>query len=566
MKPITTSVFTFSHLIEGDFVYIDKTAGIHDLLRPGKAQYFLSRPRRFGKSLLISTIKATFQGRRDLFEGLALADSGYDWPVHPVIHLDLGSAAANTAEGLEEHLLAELRYNADQADVSLSACSAPLAFLELVRKLSDRDGKVVILVDEYDKPLLGHLGQPSVLPVQTLLKQFYSVIKTTEPLQRFALLTGVSKFAKVSVFSDLNNLTDLTMDPRSATLLGYTQEELEAGFPDYIERLAGTLDKTVAETLDELRVWYNGYRFEATAPTVYNPVSVMKCLDTQRINNYWFETGTPTFLVNLLRKSPLNPAGLMADEHDFAVYDPVHPDILPLLVQTGYLTIKGVEGPPGGFLYQLGYPNRELEISFSRSLAQGFTELPPEEITGALVRLTAALREGRIEDMLDTLKVFFARVPHTISIENEKYYQTIFFTVFTLLGAMTEAEVSTNIGRIDAVVKTEAGIFIFEFKLNGSAEEALAQIKEKRYFEPYLEDGRPVSLIGVAFSREQRNLGEHLIEVLPADAAPSRICEGEAAYAADPLPDAREIARRLHARGMDPALIAQITGSVLDGV
>lgn len=566
MKPITTSVFTFSHLIEGGFAYIDKTEGIHGLLRPGKAQYFLSRPRRFGKSLLISTIKSIFQGRRDLFAGLALEDSDYDWPVHPVIHLDLGSAAADTAEGLEENLCYALDRNAKEAGITLTRAPAAGRFLELVETLSDRDGKVVILVDEYDKPLLGHLGQPSVLPIQTLLKQFYSVIKTTEPLQRFALLTGVSKFAKVSVFSDLNNLTDLTMDPRSATLLGYTQEELEAGFPDYIERLAGTLDKTVAETLDELRVWYNGYRFHPKAPTVYNPVSVMKCFDMQELKNYWFETGTPTFLVNLLRKSPLNPVGLMADEHDFSAYDPVQPDILPLLVQTGYLTIKGAEGPPGGFLYQLGYPNREIEVSFSRSLAQGFTALPPEEITGSLVRLTAALREGRIEDMLDTLKIFFARVPHTISIENEKYYQTIFFTVFTLIGAMTEAEVSTNIGRIDAVVKTEAGIFIFEFKLNGSADEALAQIREKRYYEPYLSDGRPVNLIGVAFSREQRNLGEHVIEVLPADAAPSQIREGEAAYAADPLPDAREIARRLHARGMDPALIAEITGRVLGGV
>jgi len=513
MKPLTTSVYTYSDLITGGYLYVDKTPGIHELIRGYKGQYFLARPRRFGKSLLISTLKAIFQGRRELFDGVFLATADYDWKPYPIIHLDMGSAAAQTPEDLERKLIYAIDRNATDLGITLQHKDSADRFQELIEAAAAKDGKVVILVDEYDKPLLGHLGQPTVAAIQTVLKQFYGVIKTTESSQRFALITGVSKFTKVSIFSDLNNLTDLTMDLRAATLLGYTQDELESNFPDYIERLAGAIGRTDAETRSELRTWYNGYRFHQNAQTVYNPVSVMKCFDTQEFKNYWFETGTPTFLVDLLRKKPIAMTGLVVDESDFGTYDPDKLSALPLLVQTGYLTIKGAEGPLGSAIYTLGYPNREIEVSFNRCLAQGFTNLPPEDMSSALRRLTAALREGRIEDMLETLRIFFAKVPNTITIDNEKYYQTIFFTVFTLIGVTIETEVSTNIGRVDAVVKTDADIFIFEFKLNGTADEALAQIHAKRYFEPYLDDGRRITLIGVEFAQATRNIGPHRIEV-----------------------------------------------------
>ena len=565
MKPLTTSVYTFCDLIAGGYLYVDKTPGIYELVRGYKGQYFLARPRRFGKSLLISTLKAIFQGRRELFDGLFLATADYDWKPYPVIHLDMGSSAAQTPEELESNLMRRIKRSAEDNKCSVASTFAYQAFEELILELSERGGKVVILVDEYDKPLLGHLGLPTVTAIQTVLKQFYGVIKATESHQRFALITGVSKFTKVSIFSDLNNLTDLTMDPRTATLLGYTQDELEANFPDYIERLAGAISRTKAETLSELRTWYNGYRFEENAQTVYNPVSVMKCFDTQKFMNYWFETGTPTFLVDLLRKKPIDLTGLEADESDFGTYDPDKLAALPLLVQTGYLTIKGADGPLGALVYKLGYPNREIEISFNRCLAQGFANLPPEDITSALRRLTAALREGRVEDMLDTLKIFFAKVPNTITIDNEKYYQTIFFTVFTLIGAMIETEVSTNIGRVDAVVKTASDIFIFEFKLNGTADAAMAQIRQKRYFEPYLDDGRRITLIGVAFAKETRNLGEHRIEPLDVAKDTARIREPGEAYATAPETgsvehERQEIARRMRAKGISPAIIAEVTG------
>jgi len=512
MKPLTTSIYTFSDLIAGGYLYVDKTAHVHELVREYKGQYFLSRPRRFGKSLLVSTLKAIFEGRRELFEGLFIAGTDYDWKPYPVIHLDLGTAAAETAEHLEEHLRRKIGYVAEEKGIALESPDAGSCFEELIVKLAGRDGKVVILVDEYDKPLLGHLGRPSAVEIQRVLKAFYSVVKTTEPRQRFVLITGVSKFSKVSIFSDLNNLTDLTMSRRAATLLGYTQSEVETRFPEYIASLAKQKSATVEQTLCDLRDWYNGYRFHQDAETVYNPVSVMKCFRERDFKNYWFETGTPTFLVELLRRRPVNLDNLSADENDFSTYDPADLSPLPLLVQTGYLTILGTEDFGGARTYRLGYPNREIEQSFSRWLAQAFCHVPGEDLTAALPRLAGALNEARLDDVLETLKLFFARVPYDISLDNEKYYQTIFFTVFTLVGTVVETETRTNIGRIDAVVKTADDIFIFEFKLHDTAESAIAQIRDRRYFEPYLDDGRRITLVGVAFDTKSRNLGRWVIE------------------------------------------------------
>lgn len=506
MKPLSTSIYTFADLIGGGFLYVDKTAQVYDLIKPAKAQYFLSRPRRFGKSLLVSTLKAIFEGRRELFEELAIADTEYEWQPYPVIHLDLGAVRARSVEELEAGLLRKVRQCADSRSHTLASDNCYDAFEELIFALATPDAKVVILIDEYDKPLLGHLGEPSAGDIQAVLKSFYSVIKSTEEQQRFVLLTGVSKFSKVSVFSDLNNLTDLTISRSAATLLGYTQTELEENFPDYIERLAEHGETGVDEALAELRAWYNGYRFHQAAETVYNPVSVMKCFQESEFRNYWFETGTPTFLVDLLRKEPVDLGGLSVPETAFFAYEPDRLDPLPLLVQTGYLTIVGAEKMGGLRYYELDYPNQEVEQSFSYWLARDFSHLRAPELSNALRRITRALGEGRVDDMLQHLKIFFAGVPNTISLDHEKYYQTIFFTVFKLIGAVIEAETSTNIGRIDAVVKTGTDIFLFEFKLHGTAEDALEQIHDTRYAEPFLDDDRRITLVGVAFDPSTRNL------------------------------------------------------------
>ena len=511
MKPLTTSVYTFSKLIHGGFQYVDKTAGIYRLIEPAFGQYFLARPRRFGKSLLVSTLKAIFLGQRELFEGLAIAEADYDWRTYPVIHLDLGDRAAGSVAQLDESLTYLLDVHARENGVALTQSTCSGRFRELVDALAAR-GPVVILVDEYDKPLLGHLGKESVAEIQTMLKGFYSVIKATEASQRFVLLTGVSKFSRVSVFSDLNNLTDLTMDYEAATLLGYTQAEVEANFPDYIERLAQRLGTSVEQARRDLREWYNGYCFEENAETLYNPVSVMKCLQAAKFKNYWFETGTPTFLIELLKREPVNMSDLTVPESAFSTYEPADLEPLPLLFQTGYLTIRGVDQMGGMRYFHLGYPNQEIEQSFSYWLARDLSHLRDTELSGALRLMVNALQASRVDDMLNHLKVFFSGVPNTITIDNEKYYQTIFFTVFKLIGAMIEAEVSTNIGRIDAVVKTDADIFVFEFKLRGTPEEALQQIHDRQYAAPFLDDRRRLTLIGAAFDPEARNLDRWLVE------------------------------------------------------
>ncbi len=512
MKPLTTSIYTFEDLIKGGYLYVDKTAALHKIIAEYKGQYFLARPRRFGKSLLISTLKAIFLGKRELFKGLYIDTLDYNWQVYPVIHLNMGSADYDDGDALKGGLIEMIDKIAMDKNISLINSTYGSRFQELIEKLHDLKGKVVILVDEYDKPMLNHLQKKGINEIQSVLKSFYSVIKTTEPYQRFALITGVSKFSKVSIFSDLNNLTDLTMTAPEATMLGYTQEEFENNFDEYINALVAVQGTSREACLDKLREWYNGYRFHQRAQTVYNPVSVMKCLQDKEFKNYWFETGTPTFLIDLFKRQQIDLENTSAFESDFSCYEPSELSILPLLFQTGYLTIKSSSLLGDETRYELGFPNSEVKRSFSKYLAQGLAHIPGSEMTGAAIRIIEALNENRLDDMLETMKVFFANIPYDISIAQEKYYQTIFYTVFNVLGSMIDAEARTNTGRIDAVVKTDHHIYILEFKLNGTAKEALQQIEDKQYALPYADDPRQLFKIGVEFSAEKRNINKWLIK------------------------------------------------------
>ncbi len=518
MKSITTNVYTFEKLIQGNCVYVDKTAQIHQLLSALSGQYFLSRPRRFGKSLLISTLKSIFQGKRELFNGLAIDSLDYDWKTYPVIHLDMGSSQAETVEDFKSNLSSMLSSIERHYQLDSDFSKTPSArFANLVEMLAENstEGKVVILVDEYDKPLLGHLGKQEVFAFRDVLKSFYSVIKTTENLQRFAFITGVSKFSKVSIFSDLNNLTDLTMSASAATLLGYTKSELVNNFSEHIQRLANASKLTYDETVAKLAQWYDGYLFHPAAEKMFNPVSIGNCLNDLEFNNYWFETATPTFLIDLIKKEPIVLGNLHVIKDDFSTYEVDALRILPLLVQTGYLTIKdydaedGVEG-----LYTLDFPNLEVRNAFNRHIVTELSGLNPIDRTSFFTRLLKAIRENDVEDMMWTISQFFTQIPYDITLKNEKYYQTIFYSLFTLIGIRIKAEVSTNIGRIDAAVETLTNIYVFEFKLNDTAESALQQIKDKKYYEKYLSSGKEIKLIGATFSKETRNLDKWLVESL----------------------------------------------------
>ena len=519
MKPISTSTFTFSRLVEGGAVYVDKTATIHALASEVSPQYFLARPRRFGKSLLVSTIKALFEARRELFKGLAIDSLPWDWTAVPVIHLDMGSSQASDGAELMARLDGQLANI--QHDLGLepeSWDSVPARFRNLCRAAAAKSptGKIAVLIDEYDKPLLGLLGRPEVSGVKSALKAFYSVVKTTEPLQRFVLVTGVSKFSKVSIFSDLNNLTDLTMDARAAALLGYTHEEVLANFPEHLDALAAALGTTRDQAFARLVHWYDGYRFHRNGPDMFNPVSVGKCLDAREFKNWWFETGTPTFLMEMIRKTPVDLDSPEAPEEAFSVYEPEEPAILPLLVQTGYLTIKETIQGVNRTTYRLGFPNQEVAGSFSYHLAKSAVGPRAADLDRLDLRMVRSLQAGDARGMLEALKAFFAAIPYDIAVDAEKYWQSLFYAVFLMIGLDIEAEVRTNLGRIDAVVRVPGFVYVFEFKIKGSSAAALAQIKEKRYFERYLGAGNRVVLVGAGFSLKTRNVVRPKIETLPA--------------------------------------------------
>ena len=518
MRPITTSVYTFANLIEGGFVYVDKTAYLRELVRPAFAQYFLSRPRRFGKSLAISTLQAIFEGRRELFKGLAIDSSDYDWKTYPVMRLDMGSCQAETVEGLRLKLLELLSNEAVRNGIAVEPSPDPsILFTRLIISLAAKSPqkKMVLLLDEYDKPLLGHLGTPEVTKFKNALKEFYSVIKTQEGYQRFAFMTGVSKFSKVSIFSDLNNLTDITMDARYATLFGYTREEVKANFPDHLSALAEANGLAKDAAFAKLVYMYDGFRFEENAERVFNPVSVGKCFSEGKFKNYWFETGTPAFLVDLLKGDPLEGGEVSVTTDDLSSsYEPEQVSMLPLMVQTGYLTIKSSVKRGNSVVCTLGYPNMEVSEAMGRHLALGFSNLRPSEFSSISNRIFDALYAGDPQEVMEGMRCFFENIPYDLHVKYEKYYQSLFYSVFLMLNAQATAEVRTASGRIDAVVETPDYVYLFEFKLRGTSEEAMAQIAEMGYAVRFASDPRKLFLVGCAFDWDRRNLGEWIVRSL----------------------------------------------------
>jgi hypothetical protein len=513
MKPMSTSIYTFEKLIKGGYLYVDKTEYIYNLVSQPYGLYFLSRPRRFGKSLLLSTLKSFFLGHKELFKGLSIYDKPLKWQRYPIIHIDLGDRKAESALQLDQTLCAAVNEQADIHGIQLSSPDATSRFRELILSLAADGEKVVILVDEYDKPILSNTANPQVNEILKTLKAFYAVIKATEPYQRFVLLTGVSKFSKVSIFFDLNNLTDLTMAAPYGAALGYTQAELETNFAPNITELASKEGMSYAEILVKIKSWYNGYRFHYSAETVYNPVSLTKCLDSEEFSNYWFETGTPTFLLDVMRKQDYSLAEYLQDpvtELAFTAYDVDRISPTPLLIQTGYLTIISSELEGDTRLYQLGFPNREVEQAFGAYLIDSYSGLEKERVGEQLIHLGRHLKSNNLDGFFSVLHAFFAGVPNTITLRHEKYYQTILFVTLRLLGLQVEVEVSTNKGRIDAVLGTPDRIYIIEFKLNGTAEEALEQIRTKGYIDSWRADGREIICIGVAFDPVERNIGNFI--------------------------------------------------------
>ena len=507
MKDLTSSVYSFESLIQGGFLYVDKTEYIWRLIRPAKEMYFLSRPRRFGKSLTISTLKAVFEGKKELFKGLALYDKPYDWKVHPIIHLDMNGRDFSTLEKMEERFRQMLREQAAVNGVTLKAGASDTMFHELIKTLHDKGGDVVLLLDEYDKPILSNISKENRSEFLEALKVFYSVIKEKSGMLRLAFITGVSKFCHVSLFSDLNNLTDITMDARYATMFGYTQGEFESNFAEQIAFAEKKQPLSRKDFLEKIRTWYDGYRFEESAEPVYNPVSLAKFFESGgKFNNYWFSTGTPTFLMKLISKQRFDLEEVLSSPVSGFAFDAYEIDKLnplTLLLQTGYLTIDGAVQRYGDTAYRLRFPNLEVKGSFETYLAGHCSGLLADQVKDSVYKLADAVTAGDVDGFMEAMKVFFAKVPYDVHLKDENNFRLLFFSIFMLLGISITAESKTNEGRIDAVAANEGFVFVFEFKLDKNKETALDQIRDRDYCRRYMNSGKKIFLVGVNFDMER---------------------------------------------------------------
>ena len=500
---------TFRNIVEGDYLYIDKTGIIHELVET-YSYVFLNRPRRFGKSLLSSTIHSYFAGDKELFEGLEAGRLKNEWPKHPVFHFDM-----STAKHLdEEQLLRTLGYklsayeNAFGKDESISEGDVNARFERLVKVAAEKTGeKAVIIIDEYDAPLLDVMNnQQRLAPMRQIMRNFYSPIKSLDPYLRFVFITGINKFAQLSIFSELNNLQNISMMPEYSAICGISQSELETQMKESVRRMSESLGQSCEETLEELKRNYDGYHFCAGSEDIYNPFSLIKSLDAKDFGSYWFDTGTPTFLLERLRNSDIDETTLdsmpMIPESDFDVSPEISDNVLPMLYQTGYLTIKDYDRDL--HLYTLGYPNREVKIGFTQGLLAQYRS---RMMTGSgfVAQFFVAMYRHDIDKALTLLQSFLAGIPYDLENKTEKHFQTIIYLIFSLLGYYTRAEVKSAAGRADAVCWTKDRTYVFEFKLDGSADQALRQIDDKGYLIPYKADGTCVK-VGVNISSQTRTL------------------------------------------------------------
>lgn len=504
---------SFENIRKEGYLYVDKTALIYQLVQTGK-YYFLSRPRRFGKSLLLSTLQAYYEGKKELFDGLAMASLEKDWKTYPVLLLDLNAQRYDSVDSLTSILndtLCEWErlYGTQESETTLS-----LRFKGVIQRAAEKTGRnAVVLIDEYDKPMLQAIHNKELQSsYRNILKAFYGVLKSKDAYLQFALLTGVTKFSKVSVFSDLNNLMDISMDNRYAAICGITEQELVTDLGEYIRDLSETLQMSYEDLLRELQERYDGYHFVEDSEGLYNPFSLLNTFARKKLGNYWFETGTPTYLVELLKENhyPLEHLTYeQATADTLTGIDTVDSSPIPVLYQSGYLTIKDYD--PEFETYTLGFPNKEVEEGFTRFLLPYYAHIRSGSSAFHIVNFVKEVRSGNIDGFMKRLQSFFSDTPYELVRDLELHYQNVLFIIFRLVGFYTQAEYHTSEGRVDLVIRTDQFIYVMEFKLDGTAEEALQQIEEKQYALPFVSDSRRLFKVGVNFSNATRNIEKWLV-------------------------------------------------------
>ena len=506
---------TFSEIRERNYLYIDKTQYLVDFIDKGYKYVFLSRPRRFGKSLFASMIHAYYEGRKDLFEGLAMGEYEKDWVKHPVLHFDMSAAKHMDKDMLERYLAdmltdqeAVFGYKSEKQDPNIRLKDLVVT----ANRLTGR--KVALIIDEYDAPLLDVVHEElNLVALRRAMQNFYSPIKSLDPYLEFVFLTGITKFAQLSIFSELNNLFNISMYDKYSAICGISSEELHTQMLPDVERLAEHLHLSVDETFERLKRKYDGYHFSKNSEDVYNPFSLIKALASGDISDYWFDSGTPTYIIKLLQKYNVGLRDLTGQDAGVSDFD-VSPEnmttALPLLYQSGYLTIKHYE--PMIDLYTLGYPNEEVRTGMVRSLAANY--LTPAEGTNSsfVIKFVKAVIADDMEQALTLMRAYLAGVSYRLSNKTERDVQTIFYLVFSLIGSFIKVEEESAHGRADVVITLPSVVYVMELKFDGSADTALRQIDEKGYLIPYTADGKRLVKVGVNYSSEERTITEWRIE------------------------------------------------------
>ena len=514
MKRLPVGIQTFEKIIDGDYLYIDKTRYIWNMIHLG-SYVFLSRPRRFGKSLLISTLQAYFEGRKELFKGLYIDSVEKEWTEYPVLRFDMSMGKHMEREQLERYLIYILGENEKRFGIASDHPDPNVRMTNLISQVHEKTGrKVVVLIDEYDAPLLDVVHEDTKLPVlRNVMRNFYSPLKAADPYLQFVFLTGITKFSQLSIFSELNNLTNISMDPEFSGLCGITKEEVLTQAQDYIEAIGTANDWTREETIDKLTQQYDGYHFSAQSSDIFNPFSLLQAFNKKRIDNYWFASGTPTYLIEMLRKFNVVPSKIGHNRSLASAFDaPTErmKTILPLLYQSGYITIKDYNQATG--IYTLDIPNNEIRVGLMESLLPNYVAEYADDGGTTVGDMYMALLNDDLDEMMRVLQAYLLTIPYCDNTNYEGHYQQLFYVIFSLFGRYVDVEVRTPTGRVDMVMRTSNAIYVFELKLDRSADSAVEQINAKEYASRFALAKVPVVKVGISFDSERRTIGDWKIQ------------------------------------------------------
>ncbi len=517
LKLYPIGIQTFERIRKEDKLYIDKTEYIYRMAHTSGTYFFLGRPRRFGKSLLVTTMQSYFEGKKELFKGLAIEKLEKEWTEYPVLHFDMSGGKHMDKEQLEEYLDYRLQEEEKKWGITKPVKGANNRLIDLINTAYEKSGKqVVVLIDEYDAPMLDVVHEKEQLDMlRNMMRNFYSPLKYSEAKLRFVFLTGITKFSQVSIFSELNNIINISMNDEYAGICGITKEELLTQMSEDTDELAKSQDLTREETIAELKENYDGYHFSAKSPDVYNPFSLLNCFSTREFGAYWFSSGTPTYLIKMMRKfkvMPTNISKMYAKSSAFDAPTENMTAITPLLYQSGYLTIKGYD--KFSKLYTLDLPNKEIKVGLFESLLPNYLEgMFAQNGDVAIAQMSVLIRQDNMDGALQLLQTFLGTVPYCNVTNYEGHYQQMLYIIFSLLtGYVVDVEVHTPKGRLDIVMLTHTRLYIIELKLNKNAQAALQQINLKNYAQRFAMCGKPVSKVGINFDSSTGNIEDWVIE------------------------------------------------------